>query len=92
MLVVILKNKALKGLKKANYKHPEVVAEFTRQLFPCINVRVDTLIKVDTSYEFIEIACPDVQNDIDTTIITKHNPIKYITKRVAIPSKNNICL
>ena len=80
-------NKALKGLKKANYKHPAVVAEFTRQLFPCINGKVDTIVKVDTTYEFIEIACPDVQNDIDTTIITKHNPIRFVTKKVLIPSK-----
>lgn len=77
-------NKALKAVKKANYKHPEVVADFTRSAYPCIDIKLDTIVKYDTSYEFVEIACPDVQNGVDTSNKTV---VKYVTKIVKIPSK-----
>lgn len=80
-------NKALKSLKKANYKHPEVVADFTRQNYPCIDGSIDTIIRYDTSYEFIEVNCNDAGDlpNIDTNgVVTK---FRYITKKVMIPSK-----
>lgn len=80
-------NKALKAVKKANFKHPEVVAEFTRQNYPCIDGRIDTLVKYDTSYEFIEIDCGDAGPQVDTPIIMIQTKFRYITKKVAIPSK-----
>lgn len=80
-------NKALKAVKKANFKHPEVVADFTRQNYPCIDGRIDTVVKYDTSYEFIEVNCNDAGDlpDMATNgVVTK---FRYITKKVMIPSK-----
>lgn len=69
--------KATKQLNKANDIHPAVVADFTRKHYPCI-VKGDTIFRTDTSYEFIEITCPESVKNSDTVII---NNIKYVYKK-----------
>lgn len=57
---------AYQDMIRANDKYPQKVAEFTRAFYPCYDVR-DTTILHDTSYDFIEVQCPDVQlSKIDT--------------------------
>lgn len=67
--------KAKKDLDKAYTHHPNEVAKFASDKYPC----KDGVIEIvhDTSYDFIEIACPDAF--IDT--IAKRDTI-YITKNI----------
>lgn len=81
--------KALKELNKALDKQPNAVAEFTRKEFPCIDLKNDTVTKVE--YEFLEVACPGVVTEpvkLDTVFVTK-NKTYYVEKQkiIAIPSK-----
>jgi hypothetical protein len=64
-------NKALKDLKKANNKYPDIASNFLRLKYPCIFSK-DTIVINDTSYEFIEIQCPE-DTKIDTVSIL-NNP------------------
>jgi len=80
---------ALNKVKKADLYHPEVVAKYARDKYPCI--LVDSIVKLDTSYEFVEIQCPDfvspspdtiykiVRSKTDLSKIVKPQPIKVIT-------------
>lgn len=84
--------KALKELNKALDKQPNAVAEFTRKEFPCIDLKNDTVTKVE--YEFLEVACPGVVTEpkqIDTIFVTKNSKPKtyYVEKQkiIAMPSK-----
>ena len=59
-------------LDKLNKKHPELLAKFCKDTFPCVTSKVDTVTNIE--YEFIEIQCPG--NDynkgtIDTIWLTK---------------------
>jgi len=57
---------AYQELIRANQKYPQKVAEFARTYYPCFDVR-DTTVVHDTSYDFIEIQCPEEQlSKIDT--------------------------
>ena len=88
-------NKANKDINKAYENYPETVAAFARDKFPCKETDTDSIIK--TEYDFIEIKCPD-QNEqsqvIDTIYLTKHSKPKtyivYKDKFVAIPSTTKI--
>ena len=78
---------ALNKVKKADYYHPEVVAEYTRTKYPC--KLVDSIVKYDTSYDFVEIQCPDFVSSSTDTIykivssnIVKPKPIKVITTKI----------
>lgn len=61
---------ALNKVKKADLYHPEVVAEYTRTKYPC--KLVDSIVKYDTSYDFVEIQCPDYSQVNDTIYLTKY--------------------
>ena len=81
---------AERDLDKAKQYYPDVVAQRTRDWFPC-NTGSDTSIR--TEYDFIEIACPGVDSvtKLDTIILTKtKNPRSiFIEKQkiVGIPSE-----
>lgn len=85
-------NKAKKDIDKAYKHHPNEVAKFAADKYPC----KDGIIQVvhDTSYDFIEIACPDGINDTiykrDTVTITQKIKGKTIevqkVKVLKIPS------
>lgn len=69
---------AQKSVSKAIKKKPEIAADILRKSFPCI-LTSDTITKIDTGYEFIEIQCPDqvpMEAKIDTIIINKHTKEK----------------
>lgn len=78
---------AYQELIRANEKYPQKVAEFTRTYYPCYDVR-DTTVVHDTSYDFIEIQCPDVQESKFDTIwadkwrvkkVYGNKPMKFVS-------------
>jgi len=62
-----------KKLDKINAKHPELLAKFCRDTFPCVVSKVDTITNFDTNY--ITIECQDY-NVKDTILITRDKIIK----------------
>lgn len=75
---------AEKGVNKAIKKKPEIAADILRKSFPCIQTK-DTIVKIDTGYDFIEIQCPDqvpMEAKIDTIIINKQTK-----EKVYLPGK-----
>ena len=69
--------KAERKMAKAYRKQPKTVAEFTRGKFPCV-VGKDTILRVDTTYDFVEILCPDNPIDGDTILIDVPGPVQYL--------------
>jgi hypothetical protein len=62
-----------KKLDKLNAKHPELLAKFCKDTFPCIITAIDTVTRVE--YDFIEVQCPGNDYDnvkLDTIILTKY--------------------
>ena len=57
-----------KKLDKLNKKHPELLANFCKDTFPCVITKIDTLSKIE--YDFVEIQCPgyDYNNAIIDTV------------------------
>lgn len=51
--------KAVKDLHKAHQNYPDTVAALTRAWFPCITTASDTISKIDTLYDFIQLECPE---------------------------------
>ena len=84
-------NKANKALNKANDKFPDVVAKFTRDKYPCITKSLDTTYKVDTTYEYVNVDCPDYTTPVIIRDTIKSVTIlpKTVTKqvRVAVPQR-----
>jgi hypothetical protein len=62
-----------KKLDKLNRKHPELLANFCRDTFPCIISKVDTIKEIQ--YEFITVECPGYDSK-DTIVITRDKIIK----------------
>jgi hypothetical protein len=93
MIIAVLLNscytpfKAQKDINKAYNHHPDVVAKFAQKEFPCIETSENII--HDTSYDFIEILCPnDTTKVFDTVILTKIVKQKVNgTKIVKIPSE-----
>jgi len=55
MTVMILSCNPSKKLDKLNEKHPELLAKFCKDTFPCIISKVDTITTFDTVYTAIKI-------------------------------------
>lgn len=82
--------KALKDLEKANDEHPQVVAKFVINKYPC-SEKKDSVILYDTIYKDIEVLCPP-QNTINIhdTIYKngkKYPPLVKTIVSVPIPQK-----
>jgi tetrahydromethanopterin S-methyltransferase subunit G len=73
MMVMILSCNPSKKLDKLNAKHPELLAKFCSDTFPCVITKVDTIKEIE--YEFITVECPgyDVK---DTIVITRDSIVK----------------
>jgi len=85
---------ALRDMNKANDLQPKVVSDYVGEHFPC-KTKSDSVIKVDTMYQYIEVVCPptDTIQSNDTIYIDKiKNTTKtnIVRKLVAIPSKSVI--
>lgn len=60
-----------KKLDKLNAKHPELLAKFCRDTFPCVTSKVETITSFDTNY--VKINCAEYDYDsafIDTIWLT----------------------
>ena len=55
MMGMILSCNPSKKLDKINEKHPELLAKFCKDSFPCITSKVDTITSFDTIYSAIKI-------------------------------------
>ena len=65
-------NKAVNSLNKAYSTYPDAVAQYTRDHFPCEEGIPS--VKYDTLYDFVEIQCPEVNQNsqvTDTIYLTK---------------------
>jgi hypothetical protein len=62
-----------KKLDKINAKHPELLAKFCKDTFPCVTSKIDTLI--ETEFQYVTVECPDY-NIKDTILITRDKIIK----------------
>ena len=78
---------ALRDINKAEMRYPKVVSDYVGEHFPC-KPKTDSLIKIDTIYQDVEVLCPpsdtlyDTINHVATKIVTR--PVK---KYITIPSK-----
>jgi hypothetical protein len=77
-----------KKLDKLNRKHPELLANFCRDTFPCIISKVDTITSFDTIYT--DIKYNDYEGVIKDTIWITNFKTKIIDKPVVIAYKNAI--
>jgi hypothetical protein len=64
-------------LDKLNKKHPELLANFCKDTFPCVTTKVDTLTNIE--YDFIEVQCPGYENIKNDTIWLTKNKTNFIT-------------
>ena len=65
-----------KKLDKLNAKHPELLAKFCRDTFPCVISKVDTFTSFDTNY--VTINCSDYDSAFVDTIWLTHNKTQLI--------------
>ena len=73
-----------KKLDKLNAKHPELLAKFCRDTFPCVTSKVETFTSFDTNY--IKINCAEYDYDsafVDTIWLT-HSKTQLIDNPVYI--------
>jgi hypothetical protein len=67
--------KATKQINKAIEKKPELAADVFRKKFPCESV--DTVVRIDTAWDYVEFECPDKPAQIKTdTLYIQKNVIK----------------
>jgi len=85
MTVMILSCNPSKKLDKLNEKHPELLAKFCKDSFPCVTSKVDTITSFDTVYTAIKI---NEYEEIpkDTIWLVKNKPT-LINRPVIIASK-----
>jgi len=74
-LIILISCNPSRKLDKLNAKHPELLAKFCMDTFPCITTKIDTVTRVE--YDFIEVQCPGIDNvKNDTFWITNTKTIK----------------
>ncbi len=79
-----------KAIDKLERKDPVKLAEYCKKELPCTGI--DTVVKSDTLYEFLELICPENTENVqkDTFYITKPGQYRGSTgavKVIAIPAK-----
>jgi hypothetical protein len=75
--------RAINKVNAVNKRHPEVLANFCRDTFPCVTIKVDTLIKYDTTYTAIKFDYDSIPTD---TIWLTYSRTQLIDKTVYIAS------
>ena len=75
--------RAINKVNAINKRHPEVLANFCRDTFPCVTSKVDTLIKYDTTYTAIQFDYDSIPTD---TIWLTYSRTQLIDKPVYIAS------
>ena len=67
-----------KKLDKLNAKHPELLAKFCRDTFPCVTSKVETFTSFDTNYVRINCAEYDYDSAFVDTIWLTHSKTQLI--------------
>ena len=67
-----------KKLDKLNAKHPELLAKFCRDTFPCVTSKVETITSFDTNYVKINCAEYDYDSAFVDTIWLTHSKTQLI--------------
>jgi hypothetical protein len=70
--------------KKAKVKDIVKVAELARIDFPCTTTKIDSVITVDTLYDFIEVNCPPATVDSFETVVVNTVKVKVPRELVTI--------
>ena len=73
LLLILISCNPSRKLDKLNKKHPELLANFCKDTFPCVTSKVDTLTNIE--YDFIEVQCPGYDYNsaiIDTVWLTSN--------------------
>jgi len=76
MTITILSCNPSKKLDKLNAKHPELLAKFCRDTFPCVTSKVETITSFDTNY--VKINCSDYDSAFVDTIWLTHSKTQLI--------------
>ena len=88
MTMMILSCNPSKKLDKINAKHPELLAKFCKDSFPCIISKVDTITSFDTVYTAIKInEFEEIPKD---TIWLVKNKTTLINRPVIIATKHPV--
>jgi hypothetical protein len=69
---------------KAKVKDITKVAELARIDFPCTTTKIDSVITVDTLYDFIEVNCPPATVDSFETVLVNTVKVKVPRELVTI--------
>ena len=85
MTMMILSCNPSKKLDKLNAKHPELLAKFCSDTFPCIISKIDTITSFDTVYSAIKIN-ENEELPKDTIWLTKNKTL-LINRPVYLASK-----
>jgi hypothetical protein len=103
-LIILISCNPSQKLDKLNAKHPELLAKFCMDTFPCVTSKIDTVTMIE--YDFVEIQCPGVEDyHIDTvwldnkknqiidgpTVIVRQNKYNTITKIVKDSAAIRLC-
>jgi len=88
MMGMILSCNPSKKLDKINEKHPELLAKFCKDSFPCIISKVDTITTFDTVYSAIKINEYE-ELPKDTIWIVKNKPT-LINRPVILATKQPV--
>ena len=71
VLILLISCNPSRKLDKLNKKHPELLANFCRDTFPCVTSKVDTVTYIE--YDFVEVQCPGLESaKKDTIWLTKN--------------------
>ena len=65
-------------LDKLNAKHPELLAKFCRDTFPCVTSKVETITSFDTNYVKVNCAVYDYDSAFVDTIWLTHSKTQLI--------------
>ena len=71
---------------KAKVKDIVKVAELARIDFPCTTTKIDSVITVDTLYDFVEVDCPPTSVDSFETVVVNTVKVKVPRQLVTIRS------
>ena len=75
-----------KKLDKLNAKHPELLAKFCKDTFPCVTSKIDTITMVE--YDFVEIQCPGYEDYHIDTVWLNNNKTQIIDGPTVIVRQN----
>lgn len=87
VLILLISCNPSRKLDKLNAKHPQLLANFCKDTFPCVTSKIDTVSYIE--YEFVEIQCPGYELAKKDTIWLTNTKTKFITGAAVVVTKNH---